>query len=180
MMHIDRSERMFFIGSAVLLVVFALAVGISGFAYNVQVPQPVGRVDPQTIATPGASEEFPLFGAAEPEDRIRQISEDRYEVYILAQMWKFSPGSVFYGEPPITVPAGSTVTFYLTSKDVQHGFRVVSADGETHTNINMMVLPGEVSRLTATFEDPGTYHMICHEYCGTAHQTMFGVLEITE
>lgn len=168
---------MFFIGSAVLLVVFALAVGISGFVYGVQVPQPLARVDPRTVATPGSSE-FP-FGAPVAE-RIRQLDDNRYEVFILAQMWKFSPGSINYGEPPISVPAGSTVTFYLTSRDLQHGFRVISADGKTHTNINMMVLPGEVSRLTATFDEPGTYHLICHEYCGAAHQTMYGVLEITQ
>ena len=51
-MHIDRHERMFFMASALLLVVFALAVGISGFVYGIQVPQPVGLVDPKTVATP--------------------------------------------------------------------------------------------------------------------------------
>ncbi len=175
MMHIDRHEKMFFIASAVLLVVFALAVFISGFVYGIQVPQPFAKVDPVTIATPGASE-FP-FGLP-AEERIRELTPDKYEVYILAQMWKFSPGSVNYGEPPITIPAGSQVTFYLTSRDVQHGIKIISADGGTHTNVSMMVLPGEVSRLTATFEEPGTYHMICHEYCGAAHQTMYGVLEV--
>ncbi len=176
MMHIDRNERVFFIASAVLLVVFALAIGISGFVYGIQVPQPFAKVNPVTIADPEKSD-FPTF-ALPAAERIRELAPNRYEVYVLAQMWKFSPGSVNYGEPSIKVPAGSQVTFYFTSKDVQHGVKIVSADGGRHTNISMMVLPGEISRLTATFDEPGTYHMICHEYCGAAHQTMYGVLEV--
>lgn len=176
MMHVDRSEKIFFMASALLLVVFALAVFISGFVYGIQVPRPYAKVNPVTIANPDESD-FPTF-ALPVEERIRQLAPDRYEVYILARMWAFSPGSVNFGEPPITVPAGSQVTFYLTSRDVQHGFKIISADGERHTNISMMVLPGEISRLTATFEEPGTYHMICHEYCGAAHQVMYGILEI--
>lgn len=168
---------MFIIASLVLLVVFALAIGISGFVFGIQVPQPVADVDPRTIATPGTAG----FHFGDPvEERTRELAPGRYEVYIMAQMWKFSPGAINYGEPPVTVPAGSTVTFFLTSKDVQHGFKLVSAEGEQHTNISMMVLPGEVSELTATFDEPGEYHFICHEYCGAAHQTMYGVLEVVE
>lgn len=165
MMHVHRSERMYMIASIVLLVIFSLAVGISGFVYGIQLPQPEAKVDPRTIATPGASQ-YP-FGDPVAE-RVRELAPGKYEVYILAQMWKYSPGSVFYGEPAITIPVGSTVTFYVTSKDVQHGFKI------QNTNVSFMVLPGEVSTLTATFDEPGEYTIVCHEYCGTAHQTMFG------
>lgn len=157
-MHVDRTEKLFIIGAIVLLVVFALAVGISGFAYGIQLPLPEQRVDPQTVATPGVSP----FG--DPVDeRVRELAPGKYEAYILSQTWVFLPSE-------IRIPAGSTVTFYLTSKDVQHGFKL---DG---TNINMMVLPGEISTLTATFDEPGTYNYICHEYCGVGHHTMFGRL----
>jgi cytochrome c oxidase subunit II len=157
-MNFHRSERIFLIGSIALLVVFALAVGISGFAYGIQVPQPEMRVDPRTVATPGVSP----FGDPVNE-RVRELAPGRYEAYILAQMWAFLPNE-------IRVPAGSTITFYLTSKDVQHGLKIEK------TNINMMVLPGQISVLTATFDKPGTYHLICHEYCGVGHHTMFGRL----
>jgi cytochrome c oxidase subunit 2 len=43
-----------------------------------------------------------------------------------------------------------------------------------------MALPGEVSVLTATFDTPGTFNFICHEYCGTLHHTMFGQLVVEE
>ena len=157
-MHIDRSERIFIYVSIGLLVVFALAIGISGFAYGIQVPRPEERVDPRTVATPGVSR----FG--DPvEERVRELAPGKYEAYILSQTWVFLPAE-------IRIPAGSEMTFYLTSKDVQHGFKIAG------TNINMMVLPGEVSKLTATFNEPGTYNFICHEYCGAGHHTMFGRL----
>jgi cytochrome c oxidase subunit II len=156
MIHIDPKERMFIIGSTVLLVAFAIVVGLSAFAYGVQLPAPEQRVDPQTVATPGVSR----FG--DPlDERVRELAPGRYEVYMLARAWSFSPNR-------IQVPAGSTVTFYLTSVDVQHGFQI------ERTNVNMMVLPGQVSKLTAKFDKPGTYNFICHEYCGVGHHTMFG------
>ena len=82
-MHIDRNERIWMIASIVMLVVFALAVGISGFVYGIQVPEPVAKVDPRTVATPGASA-YP-FGAP-VEERVRELAPGRYEAYILAQM----------------------------------------------------------------------------------------------
>ncbi len=158
MIHIDARERNFIIGTIVLLLIFGTSVLVSSFAFGFQVPAPVERVDPRLVATPGQSP----WG--DPVDeRIHELAPNKYEVYILAQAWNFQPGK-------IVVPVGSTVTFYLTSKDVQHGFRL------DNTNVSMMVLPGEVSRLTATFDEPGEYNFVCHEYCGVGHHTMFGQL----
>ena len=121
-MHVDRREKYFIIFSIVLLTVFAAAVGVSAFAVGIQVPSPEQQVNPQTVATPGVSR------FADPVDeRLRELSPGKYEVYILAQMWAFVPNE-------IRIPAGSTVTFYVTSKDVQHGFMV------ERTNINMMII----------------------------------------
>jgi cytochrome c oxidase subunit 2 len=158
MIHIDTSERNFIIGTTILLLIFGTAVLVSSFSFGFQVPAPVERIDPRLVATPGQSR----WG--DPvEDRVRELAANKYEVYILAQIWSFSPRE-------IRVPVGSTVTFYLTSKDVQHGFRI------DNTNISMMVLPGEVSKLTATFDEPGEYNFVCHEYCGINHHTMYGQL----
>ncbi|MCB0243552.1 MAG: cytochrome C oxidase subunit II, partial [Anaerolineae bacterium] len=76
----------------------------------------------------------------------------------------------------IRVPQGSEVTFYITARDVQHGFKLLG------TNVNVMALPGQVSTLKAIFDEPGTYDYICHEYCGyvegspIGHHTMYGQL----
>jgi cytochrome c oxidase subunit 2 len=40
--------------------------------------------------------------------------------------------------------------------------------------VNMMLLPGQVSRLTTRFNTPGEYLFICQEYCGVGHHLMFG------
>ena len=154
-MHVNRYEKFWIILSSLLLVVFAAAVATSSVAYGIQVPAPEQRVDPRVVATPGNSP----FG----EPGLRELAPGKYEAYILAQAWSYSPKE-------IRVAVGSTVTFYLTSRDVQHGFKLEG------TNINMMVLPGQVSKLTTTFDKPGTYPFICHEYCGVGHQSMFGQL----
>ena len=159
MMHIDQTEKTFIYLSIALIVVFAAAVGFSSFAFGIQVPAPELRVDPRLVATPGAT----AFG----EPGLRELAPGKYEARILSQAWLFTPRE-------ITVPAGSTVTFYVTSKDVQHGFLV------ENTNINMMVLPGEISKLTATFDQAGEYNFICHEYCGINHQIMFGQIIVEE
>jgi cytochrome c oxidase subunit 2 len=41
-----------------------------------------------------------------------------------------------------------------------------------------MLLPGQVARVTARFERPGEYAMLCHEYCGIAHHVMWGKIVV--
>jgi cytochrome c oxidase subunit 2 len=157
-MHVDRTEKLFIFGSITLIVIFAIAIAISGIAYGIQVPAPYEQVNPNTVSTPGNSP----FGAP-VDERVRELAPGKYEAYILAQTWVFQPNE-------IRIPAGSELTLYVTSKDVQHGFLV------QRTNINMMVIPGQVSQVTMTFDDPGEYNFVCHEYCGVGHQTMYGRL----
>jgi len=159
-MHMDKRERNYIGISVLLLLIFATALMVSAFAYGIQVPVPYERVDPKTVATPGAS---PWGDPV--EERVRELAPNKYEAYILAQTWVFLPNK-------ITIPQGASLTLYVTSKDVQHGFNIQG------TNVNMMVIPGQVSSLTATFDKPGTYHIVCNEYCGVGHQTMYATIEV--
>lgn len=159
-MHIDRTEKIFIIGSIVMVAIFAVAIAVSSLAFGIQVPAPYQQVNPNTVATPGNSP----FGAP-VDERVRELAPGQYEAYILAQTWVFQPNEV-------RIPAGSEITFYVTSKDVQHGFIIEG------TNVNMMVLPGQVSKATITMDEPGTHYFICHEYCGVGHQTMYGRLVV--
>ena len=85
----------------------------------------------------------------------------------------FCVGRRFSFDPyTVTVPVGARVNIYATSGDVQHGIMLED------TNINMMLVPGQVSKLTAEFDKPGTYNSICHEFCGAAHAVMFGQLTV--
>lgn len=155
--HVERWEGIWIRVSLVVLAVFTLAVTVSAVAWNIRVPGQVARVDPNNLDAPGSP-------FAEPG--LREISPGNYEAWMTAQAWMFTPNQ-------ITVPQGSKVTFYITSKDIQHGFKIVD------TNANVMVLPGQVSRTAAVFKNPGTYNIICHEYCGIAHQTMYGQVIVT-
>ncbi len=151
-LHVDRWEGFWIRISIVMLVVFTVAATISAVALNIQVPGVGGRIDPNNLDAPGSP-------FAEPG--LRELAPGKYEAYIIAQIWQFNPS-------PITVPEDAEVTFYVTSSDIQHGFKVAN------TNINLMVLPGQISTLRHTFSTPGTYNIICHEYCGLGHHTMYG------
>jgi cytochrome c oxidase subunit II len=158
-LHIDKMERTWIMISLSVLAIFAVAVTIAGFAMGIDVPAPAERVDPKTIA------QDPRFATP----GLRELAPGKYEAYILAiatKGWVFDPKE-------ITVPVGATVTFYVTSTDVQHGFKLQD------TNVNMQIVPGHISKLSHTFDKPGEYNFICTEYCGTGHAIMYGKVIVT-
>lgn len=150
-MHIELYEKRWMALTGVTLAVLFLAVVGSVFGAGIRLPGIYGQVNPAQLNT------------TPPFDRpgLRELGPGRYEVSLIAYIWAFSPNE-------IRVPAGSTVTFHLSSRDVIHGFRIEG------TTVNTMVIPGQISRATYTFKEPGTYLFMCHEYCGIGHQTMFG------
>jgi len=152
-MKVEQYEKFWIILSLVALVIFLGAIGASVFAAGIHVPGMEGRVDPRTVAQTAPFD----------QPGVREIAPGRYEVYLLAQTWRFTPDEIH-------VPAGSVITFYATSRDVVHGLKI------ENTNVNVMLLPGQISKVTASFDKPGTYLFICHEYCGIGHQAMSGRL----
>lgn len=166
-LHVDRYEAAWIRIALIVTVVFILAIITASASYGIQAPGVYARIDPATALTPPSP-------FADPQ--LREIAPGRYELYVRAQLWSFTPLDPFV---PLHIPAGSRVTIYATAMDVQHGFKI------TGTNINMMLLPGQISTLTATFDKPGTYNVICHEYCGAGgptigHHTMYGVIIVDE
>ncbi len=127
------------------------ALLVTAFGAGIHVPSVAGRIDPAKVA------ETPPF------DRpgVVQTGPLRYEVRLVGQIWSFTPNEV-------RVPVGSTVTFVATSRDVIHGLFIPAA------NVNVMLIPGQISRVSARFDREGEFFMACHEYCGIAHHTMGG------
>ena len=150
-MKVHSYERAFLVVGAVMLGVFGGALTYASVALGIHLPGAVSRVDPATVRS------TPPFDAT----GVRQTGPDRYEVVMLASAWQFQPAE-------IRVPAGAEVTFLATSTDVIHGVHV------DDSRVNMMLIPGQVSRNTYTFEEPGEYLMVCHEYCGLNHHNMYG------
>jgi cytochrome c oxidase subunit 2 len=93
------------------------------------------------------------------EPKVVKLDKDLYQIFVVAQMWQFQPEEIY-------IQTGSTVDFYLTSKDVVHGFNIFEK------NVNLMAVYGGINKMTVRFDEPGTYHIVCHEYCGIGHHNM--------
>jgi cytochrome c oxidase subunit 2 len=145
-----------------MTVVFIAAITLAALSFGISVPGATARINPATLNDPGSP--FATPG-------LRELAPGKYEAYMVAQTWNFLPDK-------LEVPVGAEVTFYITARDVVHGIKIAG------TNVNMMALPGQVSTLRATFDTPGTYNYICHEYCGyvagapIGHHTMYGQITV--
>jgi cytochrome c oxidase subunit II len=94
-------------------------------------------------------------------------SPNHYEVHWVARMWKFEPEDV-------EIPAGSMVDIYLSAADVTHGFLIPG------TNVNLMAVPGVVNYARVKFEKPRDYQILCHEFCGTGHESMATTIHVVD
>lgn len=146
-MHLD--EKIWLALSFGIMMIFMLITGYQAVAEGMAPPSNIQTIDSQKV------------DQTAPFDKpgIKQIGDHEYEVVMTMQVFSFNPGN-------IEVPAGSTVHFILTSKDVVHGFEIAE------TNANAMVTPGYISRVTQKFDKPGSYLVLCNEYCGAGHQMM--------
>ncbi|NJN14934.1 MAG: cytochrome C oxidase subunit II [Oscillochloris sp.] len=137
--------------SVAIPVAVLVAVILTAFAVGITVPGAAGRVDPQALASTAPFD----------QPGLKELAPGRYEATLIGQTFVFLPNT-------IEVPRGSKVTFILTSRDVIHGFKIVN------TPVNIMLIPGQISRVTHTFSEPGEYLFVCHEYCGAGHHVMSG------
>jgi cytochrome c oxidase subunit 2 len=78
---------------------------------------------------------------------------------------------------PATVRAGVPVEFELQSRDVQHGFGIYNADHYLLFQVQVPVR-GDTQRAVYTFEQPGTYDVLCIEFCGFGHHLMTSRIEV--
>jgi hypothetical protein len=70
--------------------------------------------------------------------------------------------------------AGEPLKLRLISEDVTHSFAVGKLDLSP-----VDIHPGEVSELSLTFDEPGTYTYYCTRWCGPNHWRMRGTIEVT-
>ena len=66
--------------------------------------------------------------------------------------------------------AGDAVVFNVTAGDVNHGLGIYDPDMRMVGQVQAM--PGYVNVLALTLDRPGTYKMLCMEYCGLVHHAM--------
>ncbi|MDR3535462.1 MAG: cytochrome c oxidase subunit II [Acetobacteraceae bacterium] len=148
----ERHERVWvFIAIVLLSLLMAGTLFFVVLDYGVVVQTDGYRADPASVAT------TPPFADA----ALVRTGPNAYAVHMLAHLWTWTPS-------PLHVPQGAAITFYVTSSDVLHGFEVQG------TTINVTAVPGIVGSVTYTFAHPGTYYIICNEFCGIEHQAMIG------
>lgn len=149
-MKIDRYERIFLYASAVVLALFFGAVLLSVSEAGIHLPTEVDTIDPAAVDTTAPFDNPGVF----------QTAPGQFDVVIVAEAWGYTPSE-------IRVPAGAEVTFTVTSKDVIHGFMI------PETTVNAMLIPGQVTRVTYTFDEAGEHNLLCHEFCGIGHHNMY-------
>ena len=155
-MHFHRYERIWMTFGFAMLAVFLATITTAALVDGIVPPSAGTRIDPTHVA------QTPPFD----KPGLRKLGERSYEAYYVAHVFTFAPAK-------ITVPRGSRVTFYVTTPDVVHGFSI------PETGVNVMAVPGWVSSVAHTFDRPGTYLLICNEYCGAGHQLMEAQVEVT-
>jgi cytochrome c oxidase subunit 2 len=98
------------------------------------------------------------------------------EVYVVAKqwMWKLQHEEGQREINELHVPVGRDVKMIMTSQDVIHSFYVPAF------RIKQDVLPGRYTTAWFRATKPGTYHLLCAEYCGTQHSGMIGQVVVME
>ena len=140
-MAIDKIEKRIIISSMMLMGLFVFSILYAKSKYKTNVPECLP------------------YNKAYEEPKINKLDEKTYQVFSVASMWQFQPSEIY-------IPVGSEVDFYLTSKDVVHGFNI------SEKNVNMMAVYGAINKTTVKFTKPGVYDIVCHEFCGVGHQNM--------
>jgi cytochrome c oxidase subunit 2 len=119
-----------------------------------------------------------MFGWAATSyfDMQRKPDEEAMEIYATGKqwMWKFQHPGGAREINTLHVPAGRPVEVTLTSQDVIHSFYVPAF------RIKQDALPGRYTKTWFEATKPGTYHLLCAEYCGTEHSQMGGKVHVME
>ncbi len=74
------------------------------------------------------------------------------------------------------VPADRPVVFRVGSEDVNHGFGIYNETNRLIAQVQAM--PGYINQLAVQFDTPGTYKIMCLEYCGFVHHVMVSEIRV--
>jgi cytochrome c oxidase subunit 2 len=139
---------------------------------------------------------FTRFGGQNPVGETIRVSPDEYQqklseymdegsetedgvlvppgedVYLAAMQWNWMGA-------PVALETGREYNIHLSSLDVQHGFSIRPEEALSK-QMNFQILPDYEWILPMEFDEPGTYHLICNEFCGVGHRSMHGRVEVVE
>jgi len=148
-MKLHKHEEIWVIFAVIVILGSMVITGYQAFALGMGPPSHKDTIDPNNVDNEAPFDEPGVF----------EVGDNEYDVVMTLEAFAFNPGD-------IEVPVGAKVNFIMTSKDVTHGMQIVD------TNVNAMVLPGHIQKVSQTFSKPGEYLILCNEYCGIGHQLM--------
>jgi cytochrome c oxidase subunit 2 len=97
------------------------------------------------------------------------------EVRVFAKKWSWEfdyPKQGLVGAPDLVVPEGRPVKLTMSSADVIHSFFVPAF------RLKRDVLPNRYTVLWFEATQPGSYDLLCAEYCGTGHSVMHALVKV--
>ena len=153
----DPLERKWIWISLFLAFFMAGMLGFYALAGNIHPPSNVETIDSSRLHL---SEEF-----AEDKLGVTTNADGSLTVTLVAARYGFYP-------PVIEVPADTPVTFRIASADVLHGVHV------PFTNMTTMIVPGYISEVQTRFPLTGEFSLLCNEYCGLGHDSMWSRLVV--
>jgi cytochrome c oxidase subunit 2 len=153
----DDAERRWAIVSVGLIGLVLAVIAFTGIHWASMPPSGIEPIDPTTLHVAGEFVEQNLGAQLRPDGSVI--------VRLIGQQYSFNPQCV-------VIPVNTKITFRGTSTDVVHGFLV------TGTNANAMLVPGYITTFTTEFSHVGDHLMPCHEFCGTAHATMWAHIRV--
>jgi len=111
----------------------------------------------------------PAFTLREMPYSIDSQDGDAMVVEVMAHQWYWTLSQE-------QVPANRPVVFRVESEDVNHGFGIYNDAKRLIAQVQAM--PGYVNELAVEFDVPGTYKLMCLEYCGLAHHGMVAEIHV--
>jgi len=156
-MHIHRYEKYWLAFGFISIITFIVVMFIMAFSNGHHPGGGMHVIDPTKV------EQTAPFN----EPGLKKIGENLYEAHIVAMAFGYNPAK-------LEIPAGATVRFSVTSRDVIHSFSIPG------TNVNMEIVPGHISTREHTFKKAGKYLVLCNEYCGAGHHMMKMDIEVSD
>ncbi len=104
-----------------------------------------------------------------PYPRAQAKPTDAQVVTVIGKQWGWNLSAA-------EVKAGAPVEFRVTSSDVNHGFAIY--DSKLRVVAQTQAMPGYINRLRHIFAAPGTYKIMCLEYCGLIHHDMTATIVV--
>jgi cytochrome c oxidase subunit 2 len=98
---------------------------------------------------------------------LRTPPRDAYEIEVVARKWNWNfryPNG--HDDENLHVPVDAPVRLKMRSEDVLHGFAIPAM------RVHMNVAPDRYTNLWFHPNRPGTFGIVCTQYCGTQHFSM--------